>query len=205
MSEPPRIDRLTRADEREAVAALAAAFVEYPLLVFLCPDTNHRPRVTEAFCRFLFRTAVLCDGAYGTDDRAAVVCSWPLGSEWSSVWRSLRAGGLSFAWRMGFRATRLITKLEIELDAARKSHVPGPHCYVPLLGVRPESQGKGLSRAVMRPVFEAADRERVPVYLETVPETNVAIYKALGFELRGHRELTGGLTNWELVRERQQS
>jgi hypothetical protein len=28
----------------------------------------------------------------------------------------------------------------------------------------------------------------------------VAIYKKLGFELRGHRELTGGLPNWELVR-----
>jgi GNAT superfamily N-acetyltransferase len=200
MSEPPRIDQLTRADEPEGVAALAAAFVEYPLLVMLCPNMKRRPRVTEAFCRFLFRSAVRCDGAFGTPDRAAVVCSWPVESEWPSWWSAFRAGGLSFAWHMGWRATRLMTRLEREFDAARKTHVPGPHCYVPLLGVRPEAQGKGLSRAVMRPVFEAADRARVPVYLETVPEANVAIYKKLGFEQVGYHELTGGLPNWEFVR-----
>jgi|GEM_PF-3741560 len=58
-----------------------------------------------------------------------------------------------------------------------------------------------VSRAVLQPVFEAADRDRLPIYLETVPEVNVAIYKKLGFELRGHRTLAGGLANWELVRE----
>ena len=196
----PTIDQLTRRDEPEAVAALAAAFAEYPLLVLLCPDAQRRPRVVEAFCRFLFRAAVRCDGAFGTADRAAIVCSWPVGSEWPTLWRTLRCGGLSFAWRMGWRATRLISRLEGEFDAAREEHVPGPHCYVPLLGVRPEAQGKGLSRAVMRAVFDAADRARVPIYLETVPEANVAIYKKLGFELVGHRELTVGLPNWELVR-----
>jgi GNAT superfamily N-acetyltransferase len=201
MSEPPRIDRLTRADEREAVASLAAAFVEYPLLVLLCPDAKRRPRVTEAFCRFLFRTAVRCNGAFGTHDRAAIVCSWPMGSEWPSFWSVIRAGVLSMTWRIGWHATQLLSQLEREFDAARRTHVPGPHCYVPLLGVRPEAQGKGLSRAVMRPVFEAADLAGVPVYLETVPETNVAIYQRLGFDLRGHRELTGGLANWEMVRE----
>ena len=201
MTEPIPTDRLTPDDEPAAVASLAAAFVEYPLLVLLCPDANRRPRVTEAFSRFLFRTAVRCGGAFGTHDRTAVVCSWPVGSEWPSWWDTVRAGGLPFAWRMGWRASRLLRQLESEFDAARVQHVPGPHSYVPLLGVRPEAQGKGLSRAVMRPVFESADRDRVPVYLETVPETNVAIYKRLGFELRGHRELTGKLPNWEMVRE----
>lgn len=200
MSELPRIDPLTRADESAAVDSLRAAFAEYPLLVLLCPNAKRRPRVTEAFCRFLFRSAVRCDGAFGTADRAAVVCSWPVGFEWASWWRTVRTGGLSFAWQMGFRASRLMMRLETEFDAARAQHVPGPHCYVPLLGVRPEAQGKGLSRAVMRAVFDAADRARVPIYLETVPEANVAIYAKLGFELVGHRELTGGLPNWEFVR-----
>ena len=71
--DPLPIDQLTRADEPAAVASLAAAFVEYPLLVLLCPDAARRPRVTEAFCRFLFRMALRCDGAFGTPDRAAVV------------------------------------------------------------------------------------------------------------------------------------
>ena len=195
---------LTSADERAAVASLSTAFAEYPLLPLLCPNARRRPRVTEAFCRFLFRSAVRVGGAFGTPDRAAVVCSWPVGSEWPSRWDAVRAGGLSFAWTMGWRATRLMTRLEAEFDAARAEHTAGPHCYVPLLGVRPDAQGKGLSRAVLKPVFDRADREGVPVYLETVPEANVAIYKKLGFELVGHRELSRGLPNWEMVRRPQQ-
>ncbi len=197
------IDLLTRADEREAVATLAAAFASYKLLEALCPNAKHRPRVTEAFSRFLFRSAVRSGGAYGTPDRGAVVCAWPAGREWPSRWDAFRAGGLAFMWRMGWRASRLMTRLEGEFDAARASHVPGPHCYGPLLGVRPELQGKGLSREVLRPVFDRADRDRVPVYLETMSEPNVAIYKRLGFALVGYRELTGGLPNWEFVRQPQ--
>jgi GNAT superfamily N-acetyltransferase len=201
MTEPLLINRLTRAGEREAVATLAAAFVEYPLLVSLCPDAMQRPRITEMFCRYLFRTSLRYDSAFGTPDRAAIMLTWPPGSEWPSLWDDFRAGGLPFLWRMGWRRSRFILRLEHELDDARRQHVSGSHWYVPLLGVRPESQGKGLARTVMRAVFEAADRDRVPVYLETATEANVTIYKKLGFALRGHRELTCGLANWEMVRE----
>jgi GNAT superfamily N-acetyltransferase len=201
MTGPCPIDRLTRADEGAAVAALASAFIDYPLLVALCPDAADRPRVTEAFCRYLVRLSLGRGGVYATRDRAAVACTWPVGAEWPSLWAGVRAGGLGLFWRMGWWRSRFLLRLERELDAARRQHVPGPHWYVTLLGVRPEARGKGLSRAVLRPVFEAADRAGVPVYLETVPEANVAIYERLGFALRGHRVLRVGLHNWELVRE----
>ena len=200
MTEPLPIDKLTRRDEPEAVASLAAAFAEYPLMTLLCPQATRRPRAVEAFCRVLFRMSVRCDAAFGTPDRAAVVCLWPPGHEWPSTWTFLRPGGFAFLWQLGLRGSRLLGRIERELDVARVKHVPGPHWYIPLLGVRPDSQGKGLSRAVMRPVFEGADRDRLPVYLETATESNVAIYKRFGFELYGRSELTGGLPNWEMVR-----
>lgn len=201
MSEPLPVDRLIHADEGDAVATLTSAFLNYPLLLSLCPDASQRPRITDAFCRYLFRLALRCGRVYATRDRAAVVCCRPPGSEWPSLWSSVLVGGLAFLWRMGWKRSRFLLRMEHELDAARRQHVPGTHWYVAFLGVRAESQGKGLSRAVLRPVFEAADRSRVPVYLETVPETNVAIYQKLGFVLRGHRQLRVGLANWELVRE----
>jgi GNAT superfamily N-acetyltransferase len=201
VTDPHPIDRLTWSDEPAAVATLAAAFAEYPLLVRLCPDARCRPRVVEAFCRVLFRTSVRLDSAFATPDRAAVVCLWPPGSEWPSPWTIVRPGGPSFLWRLGLRGARLLARIERELDAARARHVPGPHWYVPLLGVRPDAQRRGLGRAVMRPVFEAADRAGLPIYLETVPEVNVTVYQRLGFVLRGRSLLTGGLANWELVRE----
>ena len=75
------VDPLTRRDEPAAVAALAAAFADYPLFTSLCPDAARRPRVIAAFCRFLFRMAVRAGGAYGIADRSAVICTWPAGTE----------------------------------------------------------------------------------------------------------------------------
>jgi GNAT superfamily N-acetyltransferase len=196
---PLPIDQLTRKDEPAAVASLAAAFATYPLFPPLCPKPERRPRLIEAFCRMLFRMSVRCGGVFATPDRAAVACVWPPGWEWPSSWLFAR-GGLALLWQLGWRGSRLLARFEQIFDAARVKHVPGPHWYLPLLGVRPEMQGKGLSRAVMRPIFEAADRDKVPVYLETMPETNVPLYRKLGFELLGRSELPGGLPNWEMAR-----
>jgi GNAT superfamily N-acetyltransferase len=157
--------------------------------------------VIAAFCRFLFRMAVRSGGAFGTADRAAVVCAWPPGTEWPTLWDQFRGGGLSLMWRLGWRGGRLLMRLERGFDAVRRKHVAGPHWYVNLLGVRPEMQGKGLSRVVLGPVFDAADRDCVPVYLETAAEANVAIYRRLGFELMGESELAGGVPNWEMRRD----
>ena len=103
-------------------------------------------------------------------------------------------------WWIGWRSSQLLMHLERDLDVARRKHAPGPHWYVPLLGVRPDAQGKGFSRAVFAPVFEMADRDKLPIYLETMTEANVAIYGKLGFELVCRSELHGGLPNWELRR-----
>jgi GNAT superfamily N-acetyltransferase len=204
MTEPIAIDCLTRADEREAVASLGAAFAEYPLLVALCPDAERRPRVTEAFCRVLLRLSVRSGGAFATADRAAVACALPPGREWPSAWTFIPVGGLSLAWRLGWRGSRLLKRLERGFDGARAKHVGDrPHWYLYLLGVRPGMRGKGLSRVVLRPLFGAADHAGLPLYLETMTEGNVPIYQKLGFELLGRSELANGLPNWEMLREPQ--
>jgi hypothetical protein len=68
-------DRLTQRAEPAAVATLAAAFASYPLLTALCPAPAKRPRLVEAFGRYLFRMSVLCGGAFAPPDRSAVACA----------------------------------------------------------------------------------------------------------------------------------
>jgi GNAT superfamily N-acetyltransferase len=93
-------------------------------------------------------------------------------------------------------------KLGPDFDARREKHMGDrPHWYLHLLGVRPEAQGRGLSRAVLTPMFARADEKKVPIFLETMPQANVPIYEKLGFVLVGRGELHGGLANWEMVRE----
>ncbi|MCI0703140.1 MAG: GNAT family N-acetyltransferase [Planctomycetia bacterium] len=196
------IEQLTPRDEREAVESLTEAFVEYPLLVALCPNAKRRPRATEAFCRMLLRLSVRAEGAFATADRAAVACALPPGREWPSEWAFMPVGAISLAWRLGWRGTRLLKRLERGFDDTRAKHIgKRPHWYLYLLGVRPEMQRKGLSRAVLQPLFEIADRDKLPIYLETMTETNVPIYQKLGFELLGFSELSEKLPNWEMLRE----
>jgi GNAT superfamily N-acetyltransferase len=197
-----KVDQLSSRDESAAVASLAAAFAEYPLFPPLCPDSARRPRFIDDFCRMLFRVSVWTRGVYATPDRNAVTCVFPPGKEWPSEWKYVRAGVLPMLWRLGWRNGWWFSKLGPAFDTRRALHMgTRPHWYVHLLGVRPEAQGKGLSRAVMRPVFEAADRQGTSIYLETTPEANVAVYLKLGFKLLGRSDLPGNLPNWELCRD----
>jgi ribosomal protein S18 acetylase RimI-like enzyme len=191
------VERLTRRDEPAAVASLTEAFADSPLFPPLCPDPARRARVVAAYCQFHFRLAVRAGGAFGTDDRAAVACAWPPGHERPTPWWEVRAGGPALLWQLRWGGSRRLWRLERGFEAARTRHVPGPHWYIALIGVRPGAQRRGLGRAVLRPVFDAAERDGVPVYLETRAEANVAIYRRLGFELVGHGDL-GGLFCWEL-------
>jgi len=184
------------------VATLAAAFADYEMLAALCPNPQRRGRVAAAFCRMLFRVSVKAGGVYATEDRAAVVCALPPGHEWPSEFAYIRCGVLSFMWRLGLRRGWWFARLGAAFDSIRAKHLgTRPHWYVHLLGVRPESQGKGLSRAVLRPIFDAADRDKMPIFLETMPAANVPIYRKLGFTLVGETMLPGGLPNRELLRE----
>jgi GNAT superfamily N-acetyltransferase len=196
-----QIDLLSLADERATVAALSAAFATYPLFPPLCPDPLRRPRVIEAFCRMLFRMSAASGGAFATPCRSAVACALPPGSEWPYQWDYLQAGAASLFWRLRWRGGWWFHQLGHDFDRVRAVHMgTRPHWYLHLLGVRPEVQGQGLSRAVLEPMFALADKQGVPIYLETMPEYNVPIYQKLGFDLLGRSELRGGLPNWEMAR-----
>jgi ribosomal protein S18 acetylase RimI-like enzyme len=64
-------------------------------------------------------------------------------------------------------------------------HPRAPHYYLFILGVDPSAQGRGVGRALLRPILERCDRERQPAYLETTKESNIAFYQACGFKVTG--------------------
>ncbi|KAI0326405.1 hypothetical protein GY45DRAFT_1373960 [Cubamyces sp. BRFM 1775] len=57
--------------------------------------------------------------------------------------------------------------------------------HLQLIGVAPEHQRKGVATALIKHAEAKAHTKRVPTLLETVGPTNVAIYKALKFEVAG--------------------
>jgi GNAT superfamily N-acetyltransferase len=55
------------------------------------------------------------------------------------------------------------------------------HYYLPVVGVDPEWQGRGLGSAVLAPVLERCDREGMPAFLEASTPRNRALYERHGF------------------------
>jgi len=64
-------------------------------------------------------------------------------------------------------------------------HPAGPHWYLPLIGVDPAQQGKGLGSMLLERALRRCDRDRLPAYLEATSPRNLALYGRHGFKSIG--------------------
>lgn len=70
-------------------------------------------------------------------------------------------------------------------EAMEARHPHFPHAYLFSIGVRPQAQGKGLGRRLIRPVLDACDCAGLPAYLENSNPANTGFYNSCGFEQAG--------------------
>lgn len=71
-----------------------------------------------------------------------------------------------------------------DVYATMKSHHPQePHWFLPLIGIDPSMQGKGLGMSLMAYGLTACDRDRMPAYLDSTHPRNIPFYERFGFEL----------------------
>jgi len=64
-------------------------------------------------------------------------------------------------------------------------HPSEPHWYLPLMGVDPLHQGRGLGAALMKHALITCDRDHALAYLESSNPKNIPLYERHGFELLG--------------------
>jgi len=70
-------------------------------------------------------------------------------------------------------------------EKMEQSHPKESHWYLPIIGVEPNSQGKGLGGALMRHAVARCDKERSVAYLESSNPRNIPLYLRHGFEVIG--------------------
>jgi ribosomal protein S18 acetylase RimI-like enzyme len=64
-------------------------------------------------------------------------------------------------------------------------HPKEPHWYLPLIGVDPSRQGRGLGSALLKAGLARCDADGLPAYLESSSPRNVPLYERHGFEVIG--------------------
>ncbi len=186
-------DRVT-----EASQVLAAAFADDPMTLFFFPDASRRRGYAWVHAATL-RMGLSLGATYTTPGPRVegVVAFHPPGRYplplWLQVWH-FRAAPLRLSPLTLLRGMRVSAILG-------RVHPREPHWYLAILAVHPDRQRQGIGSFLITPTLERADRDRLPVYLETTKEANLAYYRRFGFEVL--QELTvpgGGPQVWTMLR-----
>jgi GNAT superfamily N-acetyltransferase len=187
-------------DVQGAARALARAFYDDSVWKWFMPDDGTRAQRLEGMFATFTRRVYLRHGndCYTTDAYEGAALWAPPGHEHMSladVLRILPGWTKAIGWRELLRAQRGVNSLE-------KVHPHERHYYLPFVGVTPESQGLGLGTALLGPVLEKCDRDRMPAYLEATSVGSRTCYERAGFQTRAQEHLAGdGPPFWTMWRE----
>ena len=177
--------------------ALTRAFHDDPVTRWVYAGEPKRPQWAERFFAWQLKRLLPQDVSWTTADGAGGAALWALPDRWrESVRETLSLARLTLPAVLPRlpRVLRGLGQVEVRHPSER-------HLYLAVLGVDPELQGQGVGSALIRPGLDLCDRERLPAYLETGKEANVAFYGRHGFRVVDRIDLPKGPPVWFLWRE----
>lgn len=186
----------TTTDRAATVETAVRAFAVDAAIRSFFPDDAAYDRQATAFYTYLFEKRVAGGEIWMTREAEAIsIWEGPAGGTMS---RDAVSALWSTATRdMGMQASARLVRYDREVQG----HLPDrPYWYLGVLAVHPDHQGRGLSRAVIRPVQERADRDGVPIVLETSEIRNLRLYEYYGFAVIDEFEVAPDVTSWIMER-----
>ncbi len=179
------IVKLVAAHYDAAATVLARAFHDDPLWLYVLPGPGARARVLPAVFRWFVEYSELageCLTLAGVPRAAAL---WLREGEANQNSNELvaRIKVPTPGDALGSEAARRFWTCAEQLGQLHQREIPGPHWYLPWLGVDPELQGTGAGGALLRTMLERAERQNLPCYLETYQPRNVDFYRKRGFRV----------------------
>jgi len=184
--------RLTRKDRDAGAAVLGRAFTEYEMLRYYFQDEAERHAVAVTFGFIALSVCLKYGEAYASSAKMEGVAAWlPPGKAPFRGWQIIRSVPLSVLFRFGRQGASRMQAYGRYIDNMHRKLVPYPHWYLQIIGVDPAYQGQGFSSRLVRPMLERIDRERMPCFLETNTDKNVAIYRRFGFGVVSEDKIPG--------------
>jgi ribosomal protein S18 acetylase RimI-like enzyme len=199
-ADPFRVILLDPTLEQPAAELLARAFFEDPLLLYYLPDCDQRSRILPGFMRVSLRYCLTYGEVWTTPALDGVACWLPPGKTGFDLWGFIRTGIGVAPLTMGLSVLLRVRAVERDADRFHHAVMPGPHCYLMLLGVDPGRQGQGVGSRLIAPQIAQAKLANLPCYLETMTERDVAFYRKNGFTIADEITLSpSGLHIWAMT------
>lgn len=197
------IIELNPSQKKKAADVLSAAFFDYPEFCFYFPDRDQRKHCLPWYLGRVLDTALRYGEVYTTPDVSGVAFVLPPGHTRISQWEYILCGFWPAPFVLGMRDFIRSQKGEDFIGNIHEKIMCGrSHYYLWGLAVDPAQKRKGIGTALLEPVLAKADAEKMPVYLETHDEKNVAYYQRLGFHLAEVSRIPEfDLSVWSMVRE----
>ena len=198
-----QIARLTSEDVARAAEVQGRAFFDDPAFMFTLPDAAARRERLP----WLMGVGIGYGERYGevvttAGDMLGHAVWLPPGETSLAEERMSEFGFDRAAERLGDEALKRFGDFMEHMSAHHDRLMPARHWYLMILGVEPDRQGQGIGSTLIRPALERADADRLPCYLETAKERNLAFYRRHGFEVRHEEPIPGGGPNvWMMVRD----
>jgi ribosomal protein S18 acetylase RimI-like enzyme len=194
---------LTEENLEAAAESLARAFHNDPLQAYVFPDEDERAARSPAHFTPLLRYGMLFGKVLTTQDKPLGAAVWLPPETWEVTPERAAAAGLdALPDVLGEEAAERFFSVLGAIDPYHHRDVPPAHWYLMVVGVAPEASGKGLGRALLKPIMNRADAAGLPCYLETAQPDNVAFYEYLGFKkIVEEVEPQSGLTMWTFRRD----
>lgn len=192
------LHRIRKRDLQNAVDVLSDAFSDDSQWKEVFKSEEKNRTLTEVLVRFCLKYGSVVSTS---ENMEGVMALAPYDKD-MTTWRIIRCGAFFLSMRIA-REAKLMQVLTKAVEDAKSSLGLGPHIHLLMMGVSREFQGKGFGGQLLRALIEDAERQELPIYLETQKESNVSLYERFGFSVAKRVVLPEplNLPMWLMVRD----
>ncbi|ASB49153.1 GNAT family N-acetyltransferase [Alkalitalea saponilacus] len=175
----------------DAIAGyLAGSFLEDPMNKAQMEGISKKEKLMRANARIAIKHASKIDALYllDNDPRAIMVAYDTINnSKIRETWTNIKTIAVTFIsvnLKELFKLLRNMKVLVKVLDFKwPQEFFKGRHYRIKIISIDKSLRGTGAFRKLITPAIEYADREQIPMVLETHNPSNVGLYEHFGFKL----------------------
>lgn len=168
------MDAVEPSEEQCVLDTLTRAFAADPACRWMYPDAQQYRTYFSRFAKAFGGAAFAQGSALASSDRAGAAL-------WLAPGSGPDEAALAEVIESSVPEHRQAEVFALFEEMGRV-HPTKPHWYLPLIGVEPSRQGRGLGAALLGPMLKVCDAARLPAYLEATSLSSVPLYRRHGFE-----------------------